>query len=195
MSLAWITSALPGCVTATKLASLERARAGDRAALESVLRHHRRAIERMCTRMCSGAAEHTDDVIQDTYLAIVRNIASFRGQASFLTWAYTIARTAHGRRRRRAALAIVSGHLVAPAANSRPLDEVVAASKLGETICAALTALSETDRRVLLMRDLEGWSAHEVAERTGLTVPAVKTRLHRARVAMRSRLACVAHAA
>lgn len=153
--------------------------------------------------MCATSADLADDVIQDTYLAIVRNIASFRGEASFLTWAYTIARTAHGRQRRRdrldtrraETLAIVSDRFERPAANGRPLDDVVAANELAEAIGVALAALSETDRRVLLMRDLEGWSAHEVAERTGLTVPAVKTRLHRARVSMRARLAPRAEAA
>jgi RNA polymerase sigma-70 factor, ECF subfamily len=153
--------------------------------------------------MCGPSTHHADDVIQDTYLGILCNIASFRGQASFLSWAYAIARTAHGRRRRREhlvmrradALGIVCARWGGQAAHALPLDDLVAAGELGEAIAAALASLSDTDRRVLLMRDLEGWSAHEVAERMGLSVPAVKTRLHRARVAMRARLTLSARAA
>ena len=56
-------------------------------------------------------------------------------------------------------------------------------------IDAALRTLSDVDRNILLLRDAEGMSAAEVATRTGLTIPAVKTRLHRARVAVREQLA------
>jgi RNA polymerase sigma-70 factor, ECF subfamily len=177
-------------------ATLVRARGGDRRALASVLRHHRGAIERMCTRICAASDGQADDVLQDTYLGIVTNIAGFRGEASFLTWAYTIARTAHGRQRRYErkalrleALASEASAIASWAANERPPDEKVALRELGAVLAEALATLPRTDRQVLLMRDLEGWNAKEVAARTGLTVPAVKTRLHRARVAMRSQLA------
>ena len=152
--------------------------------------------------MSARSGEHTEDLIQDTYLAIVRNIASYRGEASFLTWVYTIARTAHGRRRRHEflhtrraeALALVSRLLDGAAASTRPLDDLVAVSELGRLVTDALAALSETDREVLLRRDLEGWSAREVADHLGLTVPAVKTRLHRARTTLRARLSIATRA-
>jgi RNA polymerase sigma-70 factor, ECF subfamily len=174
---------------------------GDRCALASVLRHHRRAIERMCTRLSAHPLD-TEDVIQETYLAIVHNIGRFRGEATFLTWAYTLVRTASGRARRadqmhwrRVEALRWAGDLPGHAANTRPADELLAADELGRRIAEALGSLSSTDREVLLMRDVEGWSAKEVAERIGLTVPAVKTRLHRARTALRLRLSHVPRAA
>lgn len=189
------TAAGPG-FELTIQSDLGRACAGDRTALERVLRRYRPQIERMCRHMISSSADQIDDVIQDTYLAIVRNIASYRGEASFLTWAYTIARTSRGRHLRRVKLAMRRSEILAMLADRtegvgkhpRSPDQAVADRELGDLMQTALSTLSDTDRRVLLMRDLEGWTANEVSAQTGLTVPAVKTRLHRARVAMRSRL-------
>jgi RNA polymerase sigma-70 factor (ECF subfamily) len=176
---------------------LSDARAGSRDALDRVLRRYRPHIDRMCRRMCtSTATDQLDDVIQETYLAIVRNIGNFRGEASFLTWAYTIARTSRGRQLRRDRLAARRAELLASISDSLPTgrgderspDDAIADRELGHAISELLSALSDTDRSVLLMRDLEGWTAHEVASRTGLSVPAVKTRLHRARVNVRSKI-------
>ena len=167
------------------------AQRGDKAALEQLLRRHRRAIERLCRRLCRGE-ESVDDVMQETFVAILRNLASFRGDAGFLTWVYTIARTHRGRALR-------------TARSSRDRVERYAATKLGgedhidlddhvfgrevtDALTHALACLGEVDRAVLVSRDIEGHSAVETAELLGLTVSAVKARLHRARVCVRATL-------
>jgi len=68
------------------------------------------------------------------------------------------------------------------------LRDVVAHHELVQRLEQAMACLSDLDRRVLVMRDLQGYSTREVARAAGLTAPAVKTRLHRARVAMRAQL-------
>jgi len=166
------------------------AQAGDRRALEQLLRLHRPRIERLCRRMCRGDGSF-DDVLQETYLGIVRNIASFRGQSSFLTWVYTVARTYRGRYVRTAARHQARELAASELAVTPPSVDVegsIAGAELGGAIHQALAHLSEIDRRILLLRDVDGLTAAEVADVTGLSVPAVKTRLHRARVMARRRL-------
>lgn len=163
------------------------AKAGDRVALNHLIRRHAPALRRICTRLARESAE-IDEILQETLCAITRNIHQFREEAAFTTWAYTLARTHRSRtlrkqdalRRLATAAAQNGGDDPAPALDT---------SDLREAIELALGTLAALDRKVLLMRDLEGYSAVEVAVATGLTVPAVKTRLHRARVAMRDALA------
>jgi len=166
------------------------AQLGNRDALEQLLRFYRPRIERLCRRMCRGD-ESFDDVLQETYLGIVRSIASFRGQSSFLTWVYTVARTYRGRYVRTAAryharevAAVELGAL----REGLDVEGSVAGAELGGAIQDALSHLSDLDRRILLLRDVDGLTAAEVAHVTGLSIAAVKTRLHRARVAARQRL-------
>lgn len=177
-------------------ALLVAARDGDPLALSQLLRHFRPQLERMCRRLCNGD-ETVDDVLQESYVSILRNLRTFRGESSFLTWAYTILRTSRSRQLRKGRLALereASLDVLAPvvreslAQSFHQPDEIVADRELGTSMLRALSHLSEVDRQVLLLRDLQGFTASEVAQRLGLTVPAVKTRLHRARVAMRGRL-------
>ncbi|MCB9716049.1 MAG: sigma-70 family RNA polymerase sigma factor [Myxococcales bacterium] len=167
------------------------AQAGDPRALDRLLRQHWRSIERLCRRMCP-ADDSFEDLRQDVFIALIRALPSFRGQAAFSTWAYTIVRTCRGRRLRKQRPALEESdrdQLMGSEdeANGAP-DEVLVHHELGERLGRAMAGLSSVDQRILVMRDLEGYSAAEVATATGLTVPAVKTRLHRARVAMRGQL-------
>lgn len=167
------------------------AQSGDARALDSLLRTHWRSIERLCRRMCP-ADDSFEDLRQDVLVALIRALPSYRGQASFLTWAYTIVRTCRGRRTRKQRPVVEDGDrglgALAEPEEAGTLDDRVAHHELGVRLGLALSRLSITDQRILVMRDLEGYSANEVAAATGLTVPAVKTRLHRARVAVRGQL-------
>lgn len=166
-----------------------RSRAGDMRALGILLAQYRPQIERICRRMCKGD-DSFDDVLQETYLGIVRSIGSFRGDSAFLTWVYTIARTFRGRHVRKATRRQNRMDEFERSFRSAELDfeRLAAGHQLGMAIDAALASLSPLDRTILLARDADGLTAVEVAKRTGLTVPAVKTRLHRARVTVRERL-------
>lgn len=167
------------------------AQAGDSRALDLLLRQHWCSIERLCRRMCP-ADDSFEDLRQDVFIALIRALPSYRGQAAFSTWAYTIVRTCRGRRTRKQRPVVDDGGrglgALPEPEEAGTLDDRVAHQELGAKLGDALARLSATDRRILVMRDLEGYSANEVAAATGLTVPAVKTRLHRARVAVRSQL-------
>lgn len=165
-----------------------RGRGGDRAAVDELLRGYAPQIERICRRLC-GQDEAYEDVLQETYLGIIRNLGSFRGDSAFLTWAFTICRTYRGRYLRRLRReAWTDQHDVAETPSDVDCEAHAACQQLGAALVAAIGCLSAVDRSILVLRDVEGLSAIEVAERVGLTVPAVKTRLHRARIAVRSRL-------
>ena len=178
---------------------LERARTGDRQALEDLLSRHQRRVYRFGLKMCRDP-EDAKDVLQETLLAVARTVKDFRGASSVSTWLYTIARSFCIKKRRRprsAPVAELSLETDRPAAAASLPDASPAPDRLVEdhetrsALDAALASLSAPHREVIVLRDVEGLSAGEVAEVTGLSVDAVKSRLHRARAVLRARLAPV----
>ncbi len=179
-------------------AFLEAARHGDRQALDQLLSHFVQPVYRFGMQMCRDE-EDAKEVLQDTLLAAARTVGNFRGDASVSTWLYTIARSFCIKRRRRskhaptdvvsldAATEIRPG--VAVSDTRRQPDEVASDTQLGRALAAAIESLEPSQKEVLLLRDVEGLTAPEVAKVLGIGVEAVKSRLHRARVAVREKLA------
>jgi RNA polymerase sigma-70 factor (ECF subfamily) len=142
--------------------------------------------------------EDARDILQETMLAMARGVAAFRGESSISTWLWTIARSFCLKKRRRSKFApAIEEPLDGPvAAEARAVedpgrapDEALAARELGAAVEQAIGELEPMYREVLVLRDVEGLTAPEVAQVLGLKVDAVKSRLHRARVAVRNRLA------
>jgi len=174
-------------------ADIEAARAGDPAALDRLLAGQAARIYRFGMRMC-GDPEEAKDVMQDTLLAAARGIAGFRGDASFPTWLFTIARSFCSKRRKKAAIAQSLASEAAPAADAvldpaRSPDEIVEGKEIEDVLERAIAALDPKYREVLVLRDVEGFTAPEVAEVLGIGVDAVKSRLHRARLSVREAVA------
>ena len=175
---------------------VEAARAGSGEALESLLERHEARLYRFARRLCRHR-EDAEDVLQESLLAAARGLPGFRGASSLGTWLYTIARSFCIKKRRKSVFAQteVSLDTEVPAAvrgvadpAPRP-DDALEASRLEAALERAIAELDRPYREVLLLRDVEGLPAAEVARVTGLTVAAVKTRLHRARARLRERLA------
>ena len=95
------------------LALIDRARQGDRDAMESVLESVAPSIRRFALGMCRNDAD-ADDVVQDALLSIATNLGSFEGRSAFATWAFTLARTACSRRRSAASRLRQSARYVLP---------------------------------------------------------------------------------
>lgn len=179
---------------------LEAARTGDRPALEALLARHQPRVYRFGLKMCRDP-EDAKDVLQDTLLAVARGVKDFRGSSQVSTWLYTIARSFCIKKRRRSKFApeveeSLDAH--APGEEARQLadpargaDESLAGRQIEVALEQAIGALDPMYREVLVLRDVEGLSAPEVAEVMGLSVEAVKSRLHRARVAVREAVAPV----
>ena len=140
------------------------------------------------------------EVTQDVLLIVVRKI--HKGEAAFSSWLYRIAvnaayqRLRSRRTRREVALEPFllvfdeEGRLAEPVADwSAPLDDPAVAAEARTVIERAIAELPPDYRVAVVLRDVEGLSNEDVAEVLGLSVAAVKSRVHRARLALRGRLA------
>ena len=175
----------------------QRARAGDDKALEKLLERHQKQVYRFGMRMCRDP-EDAKDVLQDTLLAMARGVRSFRGASSFSTWLYRIARSACIKTRRKSKfapkveysldtdLAAEASQLSDPAMGP---DEALTGRRVEHALEKAIVTLGPKYREVLFLRDVEGLTAPVVAEMLGVSVQAVKSRLHRARLLVRAEVA------
>jgi RNA polymerase sigma-70 factor (ECF subfamily) len=171
---------------------IEAVQRGDEQALGTLLSRHAPGVYRFGLKMCRDP-EDAKDVVQDTLLAAARGIREFRGASSISTWLYTIARSFCIKKRRGAmASAVVPlddepGAAYLRSKEVQP-DDAAESRELGALLEEAIASLAPMYREVLLLRDVEGLSATEVAEVLDLSVDAVKSRLHRARSEVRGKL-------
>ena len=168
---------------------VERAKRGDSAALEQVLAEVAPAVRRFGVRMCKNPHD-ADDVLQDTLLSIATHLPEFEGRSSLLSWVFTLTRTACARRRRglknRPPVADDAAH---ERRDDAPSPEAqVASREIADALERALDSLADEQREVILLRDVEGLTASEAADVLGISVDALKSRLHRARGALREKL-------
>ncbi|MFZ5876731.1 MAG: RNA polymerase sigma factor [Nitrospirota bacterium] len=174
-------------------ALVERVKAGDNSAFERLFSRHAERIFRFASRMCRHAQD-AEDILQDTFLAAYRHLNTFRGKSRFTTWLYTIAANSCRRTRRHADASApindtdgADGHVPVDDWTRRP-DVQAMRKETRRAIEDAVAALPKDQRLVLVLRDMEGLPAEEVGRITGASVPAVKSRLHRARLAVRNEL-------
>lgn len=176
---------------------LSAARRGDAAALETLLMRYQPYLFRFGLRMC-GNVDDAGDVAQESLISMARALPDFRGDSSVSSWLYTIARRACIKKRRRSKFApakedsidAADGQAAQRLADPSPNPEQAAGHReLAAALAQAIDALDPAQREVLVLRDVEGLSAPEVARILGISIDAVKSRLHRARIAVRNELA------
>jgi len=162
------------------------ARTGDRRAIDELLAKYEQPIYRFGLRMC-GDEESAREVLQETMIAAFKNLPGFRGDAALSTWLFQIARSFCIKERRGVRpTAEVDEQL--PDRSASP-ELQVQARQIGQALADAIATLPAEQREVLVLRDVEGLSAEEAATVVGIEVGALKSRLHRARLALRHRLA------
>ncbi len=172
---------------------LADARRGDPEATRELLRRAAAPAWRWSQGFCRNQ-DDAADLAQDVLVTLHRSLPRFRGDSSLSTWTYIVARRACARRQRRAGRqssldAPGHAHLrERPDPGAEPFMHLER-RRLGERLENAVAALPEAQRAVLVMRDVEGLSAREVGKVLRLSERAVKSRLHRARIALRERLA------
>lgn len=164
---------------------LAAAQTGDRSALTRLLAEHRNGVYRYGLRVCRTTGD-AEDAVQETLWAATRAIKTFRGTAtSIAAWLFTIVRhqcyQLLARRRRDEQIAMVC-EAAPPFGGS--LEDDMTAKEQRRLLAGALATLSPGSREVILLRDVEGLTAPEAAEKLGISVEALKSRLHRARVSM-----------
>jgi RNA polymerase sigma-70 factor (ECF subfamily) len=178
---------------------VERARGGDLDAFEQLVDRHEEKLYRVAMRLLRNETD-AREVLQETFLSAWQNLESFAGRAQFGSWIYRVAVNAAlmmlRSRRRHPAVSVEDvepGTLdSAVEANASSLgdwskrpDDQLQSAELKQHIQAALDELPEILRVVFVLRDVEGLSTEETADILTVTVPTVKTRLHRARLALR----------
>jgi RNA polymerase sigma-70 factor (ECF subfamily) len=188
---------------------IERLKMGDEAALETIFNLHSGKLYSVAHRILGEAAD-TEEVIQDVFWTVYRKAKSFKGESQLSTWLYRLTvNAALGRIRRSKKNREVEydeylpkfqedgHHLVRPVVDwSDTLDEKYARQEVHALLGKALDQLKPIDRSAVVLSDMEGLADKEVAAALGLTVSAVKTRLHRARLFLRGKLAAqLGHAA
>ena len=178
-------------------------RRGEAGAPEALVGAYGDRVYRLAMRI-TGNPSDAEEVVQDTLWMASRKIDTFRGAAAFSSWVYRItANTAYqklrGRRRSRRnevpwdELALTfddSGQHVEAAVDwSRPLKDPAIEGELKRVLCGAIDELSADYRTAFLLHDVEGLSHLEIAETLQVRRGTVKTRVHRARLFLRKRLA------
>lgn len=172
---------------------ISRAQAGEQRAFRELFTKHRGEVARLVFRML-GPSPDVDDVIQDVFVHVYRSLPSFRGESKFSTWLYrlTVNVTRMHLRRGRSRPQIADVDVPEAPRDSEPSDTPDRATERAERVRALyrlLEGLSEKKRAVLVMHDLEGVPAKEIAELVDAPVLTVRTRLFYARKELYAALA------
>lgn len=157
--------------------------------MEDLLASVAPSIRRFALRMCRNEAD-ADDVLQDALVSIAAHLDTFEGRSSVPSWAFALTRSACARRRRgKKNQPAEDDEVLQTQAHDGPGPEERAASlEMTALVARVLEGLPDEYREVLLLRDAEGLTASEAALALGVSVDALKSRLHRARAALREAL-------
>ena len=179
-----------------------RAKAGDFEAFNALISKHKGRIFALGKKL-SGNDQDAEDIVQETFMKAIDKIDQFRGEAAFGTWLYSIALNegrAHLSRQKQAELKPIEAYL--PSGSSSEFDaidssrlfdwkdphEILEAEELRSVIDDALGELPYKYREAFLLRYSEEFSIKEIAEMIGETVASTKSRVLRARLAVRDYL-------
>src|SRR5678816_3127914 len=184
--------------TGEELALVQAAQQGDISAFEQLVSRYDRNVFRIAQHITQNR-EDAEDVLQDAFLKAYQKLDQFQGNSKFYTWLVRIAvNEALMRLRKRKTDKTVSmdedvetddGSLPREFADWSPNPEQqFRQSELNDILARAIQGLPSSFRTVFVLRDVEGLSTEETAEMLGLSVPAVKSRLLRARLQLRERL-------
>ncbi|MCX4818974.1 RNA polymerase sigma factor [Streptomyces sp. NBC_01142] len=139
-------------------------------------------VQRFARSLCA-TPEDAEDAAQEALIILYRKIGMLRASGALASWMFRIVRNECLRRAR-----TTRAHAPLPDAAVRSAEEVVLQRIEAGQVAAAIAALPAEQRRVLIMRDIQGHSGRMVAEALGLSTAAMKSRLHRARTAVQQSL-------
>lgn len=182
---------------------IERLQTGDQEAFEAIFNLYSPKLYNIALRILGEVAD-TEEVVQDVFWTVYCKAKSFQGNSQFSTWLYRLTVNAALGKIRRSKnknkeveyeeflpkFQNDGHHLVRPVVDwSDTLDEQYAKQETQQLLANALNELKPVDKSVVVLSDIEGMCDKEIAAVVGLTVSAVKTRLHRARLFLRGKLA------
>jgi RNA polymerase sigma-70 factor (ECF subfamily) len=170
---------------------------GETDAFEILIRRHQKTIFNLVYRML-GDYDEAAEISQETFLSAYRAIGSFRGDSNFSTWLYRIA-VNHATTRRKSLNTRQQRNV--PIENTEPVTdphpgpaESIEKKEISQRVQQALNSLEPEDATVILLRDLQDVPYEEVARVLDIPIGTVKSRLHRARRALKAELAAYFYA-
>src|SRR5207253_6884904 len=178
-------------------ALVQRCATGDESASAELVAEHQRMVVQLAVNLL-GDREEALDLSQEVFLRVFRTIHRFRGQSTLRTWIYRIAvnqaRNRHRfwRRRHRNDQISLDAHIAAhgefPSTLGLRPDRVFEQKELGERLQRALDRLPFDQRTAIVLREIDGLSYEDIAFSLGVAIGTVKSRLTRARQALRADL-------
>lgn len=173
---------------------------GDRDAYDALVRLYERRAYQFAYRLCNHNADDAGDVVADAFLRVYSNLKSFRREASFITWLYRIITNVYLDMRKRERLRAhesleevyssedgdVSRQIVDPSSGPHQFTEN---AELRGVLNAAIARLPDYQRAMVLMYHVDGLSYEEISAAMNMPLGTVKSRLNRARLALRELLA------
>ena len=186
-----------------ELALVQAAKDGDVSAFEELVRRYDRNVFRIAQHITQNR-EDAEDVVQDAFLKAYNNLAQFQGQSKFYTWLVRIAvnEALMKLRRRRPERTVSLDEEVKTEEDSVPREvadwspnpeQQYSQAELRDILTRTIQGLPASFRTVFVLRDVEGLSTEETADALDLSIPAVKSRLLRARLQLRERLSRYFH--
>lgn len=182
-------------------ALIEKIRAGDYRAFEDLVNRYEGKVYRLAMRMLRNPQD-AEDALQESFLQVYRGLKTFEGRSNFSTWLYRLATNVCLMKiRRRGAeppgMLPLEDYLPRHEQGDQPSlqewpekpEEILLTKESREKMMEALGRLPADYRAVFILRDIEGFSNAEAGEALNISVAAVKSRLHRARIALRGMLA------
>lgn len=182
---------------------IERCQRGQTAAYGELVRRYQDRVFNVCWRMCGNRAD-AEDLTQDAFVKALKAIDRFDGRSAFYTWLFRIAvNLVISERRKKSRGRTVSLDSPGKDRNGEPArswaderlvsgegdpDDRILREERRALVADALAALEEDHRVVVVLRDLESLDYHQIADILSLPIGTVKSRLHRARLALRERL-------
>jgi RNA polymerase sigma-70 factor (ECF subfamily) len=184
---------------------IRRLKERDEDAFREMMQTHQQQVFNLIFRMLNNR-EEAEDLAQEVFVTVFKSIDSFRGDSKFSTWLYRITanhcknrykylsrRRFHAAQpldelRERDATGRDGGPAVSLQAQISEPDQVLEGKRMEQAVQEAIAALDEEHRLLVVLRDIQGLSYNEIATITGLAEGTVKSRLHRARLALKDRL-------
>lgn len=166
---------------------------GDSYAFEQLFKKYQAPVFSIVNRMVNG--EDAYDITQDVFCCVLKALPSFRGEAKFSTWLFTITKNAclnrirhKGRSREDSLDAMIEEHPQSEFADENTdVEETVETHELQQIVNKVLNTLPADQRMVITLRDFEQLSYEEIGTITGMSIQTVKSRLHRARQAFKNK--------
>ncbi len=174
---------------------IARAQEGDPVAFEQLIADYQKRIFSIAYRLAGNIAE-AEDMTQEVLIKVFKNLNKFEGKSKFSTWLYRVATNTcldqSKRNRRYAAYSIdqeletEDGSIVSEIADEAPTPEEAAERRvMREAIHAAIAKLGDEHKKVIVLRDIQGFSYEEIARILQCSVGTVKSRINRARAQLK----------